>query len=71
MGVKTNENENFHEIDIFMLIADELKVDDGQAVATVQIRLHDGKTMKVKLNHYLKELIFHVIFRIALQALIF
>jgi len=30
---------------------DELKVNDGQAVATVQIRLHDGKTMKVKLNH--------------------
>ena len=33
------------------IIADELKVNDGQAVATVQIRLHDGKTMKVKLNH--------------------
>ena len=26
-------------------------MDEGQAVATVQIRLHDGKTMKVKLNH--------------------
>ena len=34
-----------------IIIADELKVDEGQAVATVQIRLHDGKTMKVKLNH--------------------
>ena len=33
------------------IISDELKVNDGQAVATVQIRLHDGKTMKVKLNH--------------------
>jgi len=30
---------------------DELHVDETQAVATVQIRLHDGKTMKVKLNH--------------------
>jgi len=30
---------------------DEMRVDDTQAVATVQIRLHDGKTMKVKLNH--------------------
>lgn len=30
---------------------DELKVDDTKAVATVQIRLHDGKTLKLKLNH--------------------
>ena len=26
-------------------------MDDTQSVATVQIRLHDGKTIKVKLNH--------------------
>ena len=28
-----------------------MKVDENQAVATVQVRLHDGKTMKVKVNH--------------------
>ena len=33
------------------ILVDEMKVDETQAVATVQIRLHDGKTMKVKLNH--------------------
>ena len=33
------------------VLQDELKLDEAQAVATVQIRLHDGKTMKVKLNH--------------------
>ena len=26
-------------------------MDSTQGVATVQIRLHDGKTLKVKLNH--------------------
>jgi len=41
--------EDSHSLEV--KAQDELKVDDGQAVATVQIRLHDGKTMKVKLNH--------------------
>jgi len=41
--------EDSHSLEV--KAQDELKVDEGQAVATVQIRLHDGKTMKVKLNH--------------------
>jgi len=41
--------EDSHSLEV--KAQDELKVDDGQAVATVQIRLHDGKTLKVKLNH--------------------
>ena len=33
------------------ILKDELKLDETKAVATVQIRLHDGKTLKLKLNH--------------------
>ena len=32
-------------------LSGEVKLDETQEVATVQIRLHDGKTLKVKLNH--------------------
>lgn len=41
--------EDTHSLEI--KAQDELRVDGAEPVATVQVRLHDGKTIKVKLNH--------------------
>ena len=44
-------NENLVHVKLNGILKDELKLDETKAVATVQIRLHDGKTLKLKLNH--------------------